>query len=67
MVAQSKEIDRLRAELEKAQKALRDRELRIENSGSLAEASLAIYHVVERTQKAADLYLENLKRKAEEE
>ena len=66
MVAQSKEIDRLKDELEKTRKALQDREIRIGSCGSLAEASLAIYHVIERTQEAADLYLENIKRKADE-
>ena len=67
MLAQSEEIDRLREELEKTRKMLKSREVRIENSGSIAEAALEIYRVVERTQKAADLYLENVKRKAESE
>ena len=67
MLAQSEEIDRLREELERTRKMLKSREVRIKNSGSIAEAALEIYRVVERTQKAADLYLENVKRKAESE
>ena len=62
MVAQSKEIDRLQKELEKTKAALESREVAIENAGSIAEASLALYEVIERTQKAADLYLENVRR-----
>ena len=64
LVSQSKEIDRLRAELEKKEKELQDRRIIIEKSGSLAEASLEIFHVLESAQKAADLYLENAKRAA---
>ena len=67
MLVQSKEIDRLREELQQARQALEDRNLRISNAGSLAEASLAVFNIIEETQKAADLYLENIKRKAEEE
>ena len=62
MVAQSKEIDRLKKELEAAKEAVASRELLLGKAGSIAEASLALYEVIERTQKAADLYLENIKR-----
>ena len=67
MITQSKEIDRLREELRKTQDALNERNLRLQNCGSIAEAAMEIYEVVERTQKAAELYLENVKRKAESE
>lgn len=66
LVSQSKEIDRLKAELEQKEKELEDRRIIIEKSGSLAEASLEIFHVLESAQKAADLYLENAKRAAQE-
>jgi len=62
MVAQSKEIDRLTQELEETKAALESREITIGKSGSIAEASLALYEVIERAQKAADLYLENARR-----
>ena len=61
MLAQSKEIDRLKAELADARKQLEDRHLLLEKSGSLADASLAIFHVLEDAQKAADMYLENVR------
>ena len=61
MLAQRKEIDRLKAELADARKQLEDRRILLEKSGSLADASLAIFHVLEDAQKAADLYLENVR------
>ena len=60
LLTQSKEIDRLNAELEEARRQLEDRRILISNTGSIAEASLAIFHVLEDAQKAADLYLENI-------
>ena len=64
MVAQSKEIDRLKKELEETKEKLEARELMIAETGSIAEASLALYDVIGRAQQAADLYLENVKRMA---
>ena len=64
LVEQSKEIDRLRKELKETRKRLAARELKIDASGTLAEASLQIYDVLDRTQKAADLYLENIRLRA---
>lgn len=62
MLAQGEEIDRLRAELARKDAELRDRRITLEESGSLAEASLRLTAVFEEAQKAADLYLENVKR-----
>ena len=69
MLAQSREIDSLRAQLERAQleeaKAeLADKRINIEQSGSIAEASLKLTRIFEEAQKAADLYLENVKKGA---
>ena len=64
MLAQSREIDNLRAQLDKAEEANRERELKILTAGSLAEASLSLTKVFEAAQKAADLYLYNVKRMA---
>lgn len=66
MLAQSKEIDSLREQLAEAKAQLAEREIRIREAGSIAEASLKLTKVFEEAQKAADLYLENVKRKAEE-
>ena len=59
---QSREIDRLQTALEEANKKLEMRELRIEQCGSIADASLAITEIFERAQEAADLYLAEAKR-----
>ena len=61
LLTQSKEMDRLKEELAEVRKQLEDRSILLEKSGSLADASLAIFHVLEDAQKAADLYLENVR------
>lgn len=61
MLAQSREIDRLREELEIANAKLADRNIRIQNSGSIAEAALALTGIFEEAQKAADLYLNSIR------
>ena len=61
MLAQSKEIDRLRDELAKANEKLENQEIKLANAGSIAEASLSLTKVFEESQKAADLYLKNVK------
>ncbi len=43
-----------------AKAALNERELRIENAGSIAEASLQLNHVFEAAQAAADQYLASI-------
>ena len=65
MLAQSKEIDKLRAKLAKVQAQLAEREIAIKESGSIAEASLKLNKVFEEAQKAADQYVENVKKKTE--
>ena len=63
MLAQSREIDTLRKELEETKANLEDREIRMEKAGNIAEASLLLTKVFEEAQKAADLYVENMKRR----
>ena len=64
MLAQSREIDRLREELEETKAKLEDKEIRIRKAGSLAEASLRLTSIFEEAQKAVDIYVENMKRRA---
>lgn len=61
MLAQSKEIARLRDELAKTNEKLENQEIKLANAGSIAEASLSLTKVFEESQKAADLYLKNVK------
>lgn len=62
MLAQSLEIDALRKEIEDLHARLEDRKIRISTSGSIAEASIRMTRVFEEAQKAADLYLDNIRR-----
>lgn len=60
MLAQSKEIDRLRARNAELEQALENKQIILANAGSLAEASLKLTRIFEEAQKAADLYLTNI-------
>ena len=62
MLAQAEEIDDLRNQLTAAKKELENKRIDIQQSGSIAEASLNLTKVFEEAQKAADLYLSNIKR-----
>lgn len=61
LLAQTKEVERLKKELDAANEALRSREILLANAGSIAEAALQLNGVFEAAQKAADQYLENIK------
>ncbi|MEE1282719.1 MAG: DNA repair protein [Acutalibacteraceae bacterium] len=65
LLMQSKEVERLRSELDEANRKLENRKILLENSGSIAEAALKINEVFEAAQLAADQYLENIKQIAE--
>mgnify|MGYP003562386176 FL=1 len=62
VLAQAEEIDDLRAQLEKKKKELENKRIDIQRSGSIAEASLKLIKIFEEAQKAADLYLSNIKK-----
>lgn len=62
MLAQSREIEVLRAWIETLETKLADREIRIRESGSIAEAALKLNGIFEAAQAAADQYLENVRR-----
>lgn len=62
LLAQSKEVERLRAELEQREQQLKSRQILLREAGSIAEASLRLNEVFESAQKAANQYLLNVKR-----
>lgn len=66
LVSLSEENEQLRKENEELRETIARREICIEQSGSIAEASLKLSGIFESAQKAADLYLENIRRRAEE-
>ena len=57
LIAQQKQIEDLSAALEDSEKALNDRKIAIEESGSLAEAALKLNDVFKSAQQAADMYI----------
>lgn len=65
LLALSKENDQLRRQLDQATKALEDRQIRIQEAGSLAEASLQLNGVFEAAQAACEQYAENLRYRSE--
>lgn len=65
LLEQTKEVERLQAELEDTRKQLEDRRIMIEESGSLAQAALQLNKVFEAAQQAADQYLENIRQRAD--
>lgn len=66
LLAQSKKIDRLQKQLGEAQEKLTKRELAIAEAGSIAEAALVLNRVFDDAQKAADQYLDNIRRLKEQ-
>lgn len=56
LVEQSRENDRLRAQVDELQRLLSDRQLKINQAGSIAEASLQLNQVFEAAQQAAENY-----------
>ncbi len=67
LLIQSREKQKLEEELAETRKQLSEKEIRIAESGSIAEAALKLSGVFEAAQRAADQYLENVKRTAEKE
>ena len=60
LLAQSKEIDRLKQELIETQQKLENKQIIIQEAGSLADAALKLTKIFEEAQKAADIYLKNI-------
>lgn len=60
LVEQGRELERTRAELDKARAALGRRELIMAESGSIAQAALQLNDVFEAAQAAADQYVESV-------
>ena len=61
LISQGRERDALQSRLEKTRDALQERQLRIAEAGSLAEAALQLNGVFEAAQAAAGQYLDNLR------
>lgn len=66
LLEERRKNDELSAELEQVKEKLADKNLQIEQSGSLAEAALRLNGVFEAAEAAAAQYLENIRCRAEE-
>lgn len=66
MLRQGEEIDSLRAQVSELQAKLDNRDFELSKIGNIAEASLVVTNVFEEAQKAAVIYLRNVKRIAEQ-
>lgn len=60
LLAQMEENEKLSRQLQKAQIALENRKIEIENAGTMAEAALRLNGVFEAADQAAKQYLENI-------
>lgn len=70
MLKQGEEIDRLRARVEELEAEVAEKEAEMERHefeiqkfGSIAEASLQVTNIFQEAEKAAKIYLENLRRR----
>ena len=62
LIEQIEENERLEARLSEMNERLRDREINIQNAGSIAEAALSLNEVFDAAQKAVEQYIENVAR-----
>ncbi|MGT2752968.1 hypothetical protein [Streptococcus porcinus] len=58
-------IEKQEKELKEIKGKLKNQKIKIETSGTLAEASLRLSGIFEAAQEAADIYLENIKRQSD--
>ncbi|MGT2888506.1 DNA repair protein [Streptococcus didelphis] len=61
MLQQQKTIEEQARKIEELEHSLAEKNLKIDKSGSIAEAALALNDIFEKAQAAADQYLLNIK------
>lgn len=66
LVMQTERADKLQKKVEELEQKLEEREVTMSQLGSIAEAAVQVSGILEAAQKAADLYLESAKKKAED-
>ncbi len=67
LLEERRKNERLCTELKRVNEKLADKNLKIAEAGSLAEAAMRLNGVFEAAQAAADQYLENVRRMAQEQ
>ncbi len=66
LIDQQRQIDSLTKKLKRREAKLENRRVAIEESGNLAEAALRLNNVYETAQKSADLYVKEMRARADE-
>lgn len=66
LILQTERADKLQEKLQEAEQALQDRALELSRLGSIAEASLQLGGVFRAAQEAADIYLDAVRKQAEQ-
>ena len=66
LIEQLEENEKLRSSLEKAEMELQNRQIILEQAGTMAEAALQLNGVFEAADRAEKQYLENVRRMAKE-
>lgn len=67
LIAQIEENERLKHRMKEQKRQLQDRQIAVEQAGSIAEAALKLNGVFEAAQSAAQQYLENVQRLSTEQ
>ena len=67
LLEKSKELESMELELKNIQEKLNDREIKINEAGNIAEASLKLNNIFNDAQNSANLYLSSLKTKSGEQ
>ena len=62
---QEQEIERLKAKVSELQATIDNYEIKVEEAGTLAEASAQINNLFEAAQATVETYIENMKKRAE--
>ena len=62
---QEQEIERLKAKVSELQATIDNYEIKVEEAGTLAEASVQINNLFEAAQVTVETYIENMKKRAE--
>lgn len=66
LISQQKQIQDLTEALDSAEAALKDRQIKLDNAGSIAEAALQLNGVFEAAQQAVDDYQAQARKRADE-
>jgi glutathione S-transferase len=67
MISQGEALEKAHSQLDEANRKLAERELAIKDAGSIAEAALALSRVFEDADTAAQIYLDSIKKMAQEQ